>query len=71
MRAPLFHHPRLVNESVMLGTEAMLQQLPLEYSRELEATIQQAVRAAVLHYADSLATRERQLHPLHQARVRA
>jgi hypothetical protein len=59
-----FHHPRLINESVLLGTELILHQQPAAYSRELEQAIQDGIRQAVLHYAEGLATRERQLHPL-------
>jgi hypothetical protein len=70
MRSPLFHHPRLMNEATMLGTEAILHQLPAPHTPELEAVIRQAVKQSLLHYADSLATRERQLHPLHQAKAR-
>jgi hypothetical protein len=52
---PPVPHRRLLNESVMLGSEAILQKLPVEYSRELELAIQAAVRHAVLHYAGGMA----------------
>jgi hypothetical protein len=71
MRSPTFHHPRLLNEATMLGTEAILHQMPVGYSSELEQAVQQAVHQAVRHYADGLATRERQLRPLDSAKVRA
>ena len=36
MRAPAFHHPRLVNEATMLATEAILHSLPAPHSCELD-----------------------------------
>ena len=77
MRRPAGHapppvpHRRLLNESVMLGSKAILQKLPVEYSPELELEIQRAVRQAVLHYADGMDTLDRQLRPLAHARGRA
>jgi hypothetical protein len=59
-----------MNEAAMLGTASVLYQLSPPYSPELEEAIQQAVRQALMHYADGLATRERQLHPL-QSKGRA
>ena len=68
---PPAYHPRLLNEATLLGTSAILQQLPAEYSQDLEEAIRQGVRQAVLHYAQGLDTLARQLHPLQQAKARA
>jgi hypothetical protein len=54
----------------MLGTEAILQQLPAEHTPELERAIHQSVRQAVLYYADGLTTSSRQLEPLRHGRAR-
>jgi hypothetical protein len=64
-------HERLLNQATMLGTEAILQQLPAAHSPELEQTIRQSVRQAVLYYAVGLDTLSRQLHPLRHAKARA
>jgi hypothetical protein len=68
---PPVPHRRLMNESVMLGTEAILGKLPVEYSLELEQAIQQGVRQAVLHYADGMDTLEKQLRPIAYGKGRA
>ena len=65
------HHERLLNQATMLGTEAILQQLPAEHSRELERAIRQGVRQAVLYYAEGVDTLDRQLHPLTHGRARS
>jgi hypothetical protein len=57
-------HERLLNQATMHGTDAVLQQLPAEHSPELEKAIRQGVRQAVLYYAHSLDTIDRQLRPL-------
>jgi hypothetical protein len=62
MPPPLLHQ-RLLNEATLLGTEGLLQQLPVEYSQALEQAIHQQVRQAVLHYASGLDTLARQLDP--------
>lgn len=63
-------HERLLNQTTMLGTEAILQQLPAEHSPELEQAIRESVRQAVLYYAEGLDTIDRQLRPLAQQRAR-
>ena len=68
---PPAYHPRLLNEATMLGTAAVLQQLPAEYSPAVEEAVRQGVRQAVLHYARGLDTLARQLHPLDHAKGRA
>ena len=68
---PSAYHPRLLNEATLLGTAAILQELPAEYSRALEEAIRRGVRQAVLHYAHGLDTLACQLHPLDQAKARA
>jgi hypothetical protein len=65
------HHERLLNHATMLGTEEILQQLPVQHSRELEQAIRQSVRQAILHYADGLDTLDRQLRPLAHGRARS
>jgi hypothetical protein len=61
---------RLLNEATLLGTESILEQMPVEHSAALEQTIRQGVRQAVLRYADGIDTIERQIHPLsHKARA--
>ena len=67
---PPAYHPRLLNEATLLGTAAILQELPAEYSQALEEGIRQGVRQAVLHYAHGLDTLARQLRPLDQAKAR-
>ncbi len=65
------HHERLLNQAAMLGTEAILQQLPAEHSPELEQAIRQSVRQAVLYYAEGLEALDRQLGPFTHGRARA
>ncbi len=64
-------HRRLINEAAMRGADVILELLPVEYSRELELAIQQAVREAVLHYAEGMDTLDRQLHPVAYGKARA
>jgi hypothetical protein len=64
-------HQRLLNQATMLGTAAILQQLPAEHSPELEQAIRESVRQAVLYYAAGLETLDRQLHPLTHGKARA
>ncbi len=68
---PPVPHRRLLNESGMLGSEALLQVLGIEYTPELEQAVQQCVRQAVLHYADGTDTLWRQLHPVEAGSARA
>ena len=68
---PPAYHPRLLNEATMLGTAAVLQQLPAEYSPAVEEAVRQGVRQAVRHYARGLDTLARQLHTLDNAKGRA
>jgi len=63
-------HERLVNQAAMLGTEAILQQLPAEHTPALERAIHQSVRQAVLHYAQELEALNRRLRPLAHAGAR-
>jgi hypothetical protein len=65
------YHQRLISRATLLGTEAILQQLPTEYSQALERAIHQGVRHAVLSYAEGRESLDRQTHPRAQMRVRA
>jgi hypothetical protein len=61
-------HQRLLNEAVLQGREEIVRRLPSPCSPELEEAVRQAVRNAVLHYADVMDTSDRQLKPLAHAR---
>lgn len=61
MSSPL--HQRLLTEATRFGTAAVLRQMPVVYSPELEQAIRQGVRQAPLYYADSLDTLSQQQHP--------
>ena len=64
---PTSYQPRLVNQATEFGTDLVLHDLTVEYSRELHAAIRQGVRQAVLYYAQELDRQAHQLHPLDQA----
>lgn len=69
MPAPNFYHTRLVIEATRLGTEAILHQMPIPHSPELEQSIQRGVRQGVLHYAVALEKLAKQLDPVGYARA--
>lgn len=59
---PTSYQLRLVNQATEFGTDQILHDLSIEYTRELHAAIRQGVRQAVLYYVHEL---DRQAHPLH------
>jgi hypothetical protein len=61
---PPAYHPRLLNEAAQIGTDLILEQLPVAHSPALEEAIRQSIRQSLLHYAHGLDTLARQLHPL-------
>ena len=63
-------YERLVNEATQAAAQRLLERLPPEQRREMEAPVHEEIRAAVVQYADSLAQVARQLLPLGQGRSR-
>ena len=63
-------YQRLLHEATHLGAEKILDRLPADLQPVLEQAVHQAVREAVLHYAEGMETLSRQLHPIQHARSR-
>jgi hypothetical protein len=63
-------YQRLLHESTQLGAEKILGKLPADLQPALEQSVHQAVREAVVHYAEGMDTLSRQLNPIQHARSR-
>jgi hypothetical protein len=64
---PTNYQLRLVHQATEFGTDLVLHDLSVEYSRELHAAIRQGIRQAVLYYVQEIDGQARELHPLDQA----
>ena len=54
----------LLNEAIQHGVEEILRQMPAAYTPQLERTLRQCIRQAVLFYAYGMDSWARRLHPI-------
>lgn len=59
-------HHCLINETILFGTDVILQQLTAEHTAARKQAIRQAIRLAILRYAEGAATISQQLNPTEQ-----
>jgi len=57
-------HQRLLNEAIEHGVGEILRQMPAAYSQEMEQSLRQGIRQAVLFYTHGVDTWSKRLHPL-------
>jgi len=68
---PYPSHPRLLNEAIEHGVQEILRQMPAAYSPEMEQSLRQGIRQAVLFYTHGVDSWSKRLHPLdHGQKVR-